>query len=155
MAINPLLTGWVYTHMIEDGAELLGRLHEYEKEVLILKTLLDQNVYRLGKRGAWYDRLALVQMNHLRSGNRRIHLKAALETCTKAIRDPKVHLGKYHLYVRCKLDASFVSNYSLVYMSSLQRRIMRLESTLNIPKREQHDFFYNKLTTATERIIYG
>jgi hypothetical protein len=35
-----------------------------------------------------------VQMNHLRSGNRRIHLKAALETCIKAIRDPKVHLGK-------------------------------------------------------------
>ncbi|CAO3681164.1 unnamed protein product [Umbelopsis ramanniana] len=126
--------GWVYTHMIEDGAELLGRLHEYEKEVLILKTLLDQNVYRLGKRGAWFDRLALVQMNHLRNGNRRIHLKAALETCIKAIRDPKVHL---------------------VYMSSLQRRIMRLESTLNIPKREQHDFFYNKLTSATERIIYG
>ncbi|KAI9287445.1 VRR-NUC domain-containing protein [Umbelopsis sp. AD052] len=126
--------GWVYTHMIEDGAEVLGRLHEYEKEVLILKTLLDQNVYRLGKRGAWFDRLALVQMNHLRSGNRRIHLKAALETCTKAIRDPKVHL---------------------VYMSSLQRRIMRLESMLNVPKREQHDFFYNRLTTATERIIYG
>jgi hypothetical protein len=26
---------------------------------------------------------------------------------------------------------------------------------LNVPKREQHDFFYNTLTTATERVIYG
>lgn len=87
--------GWVYTQMLEEGTSALARLHDYEKEVSILQMLLSQNIYRLGKRGAWYDRLALVQMNHLRNGNRRIHLKVALETCIKAIRDPKVHLSEY------------------------------------------------------------
>jgi Fanconi-associated nuclease 1 len=82
--------------MVEEGTSVLARLHDYNKEVSILKVLLDQNIYRLGKRGAWYDRLALVQMNHLRDGNRRIHFKAALETCVKAIRDPKVHLSEYN-----------------------------------------------------------
>ncbi|KAG2183177.1 hypothetical protein INT43_006172 [Umbelopsis isabellina] len=127
-------SGWVYTHMIEDGAGALGKLKQYEKEAMILKMLLEQNIYRLGKRGAWYDRLALIQMYHFRTGKRRLHQKAALETCIKAIRDPKVHL---------------------IYLSSLQNRIIRLESMLNVPKREQHDFFYNTLTTATERVIYG
>jgi Fanconi-associated nuclease 1 len=81
--------------MIEDGAATLGKMKQYDKEAQILKMLLEQNTYRLGKRGAWYDRLALIQMYHLRTGKRRLHQKAALETCITAIRDPKVHLSKF------------------------------------------------------------
>lgn len=141
--------------MIEDGAGALGKLKQYEKEAMILKMLLDQNVYRLGKRGAWYDRLALIQMFHFRTGKRRLHQKAALETCIKAIRDPKVHLSEYVMLQRSTCTTYQYEFFQTVYLSSLQNRIMRLESMLNIPKREQHDFFYNTLTTATERVIYG
>ncbi|KAG0179196.1 hypothetical protein DFQ29_002419 [Apophysomyces sp. BC1021] len=71
-----------------------GKLHEYELETAILRKLLNQKVYRLGKRGRWYERLALVQMAHMASNeknNQRQWKKTALETCIEAIQDPTVH----------------------------------------------------------------
>ncbi|KAI8049152.1 hypothetical protein BDF22DRAFT_758528 [Syncephalis plumigaleata] len=52
--------GWIYTAVMEHGAELLGRLRRYEEEVVILRKLLDQRSYKLGSRGNWYERLALI-----------------------------------------------------------------------------------------------
>ncbi|KAF7727731.1 hypothetical protein EC973_007190 [Apophysomyces ossiformis] len=85
---------WVYTHLIEQGTKILGKLHEYELEALILRKLLSQKTYQLGKRGRWYDRLALVQMTHIaanKSNNPRSIKKLALQTCIEAIQDPTVH----------------------------------------------------------------
>lgn len=83
--------GHVYTHLIEHGTQVLAKLHEFELEAIVLKKLLDQRIYRLGKRGKWYDRLALVQMTHLRSKSERERKKEALATCVHAIQDPRVH----------------------------------------------------------------
>lgn len=86
--------GWIYTRLMDHGTELLAKMHEYELEVLILHKLLAQYLYRLGKRGKWYDRLALVQTIHIKSDNPRLQKKAALQTCIDAIHDSRVHQSK-------------------------------------------------------------
>ncbi|KAI8391174.1 VRR-NUC domain-containing protein [Radiomyces spectabilis] len=126
--------GYIYTHLLEHGTKCLAKLREYELEALILRKLIDQKVYRLGKRGHWYNRLALVQMTHLRSKVDRQHKKDALQTCIEAIQDPRVHQ---------------------IYLNGLYQRIKRVERDLRIPKREQHDFSYALLKQAEERTIYG
>lgn len=83
--------GWMYTHMLEHGTQILARLQEYTLESIILRKLLDQSLYRLGKRGEWYNRLALVQSLHLKSLPERERKKKALATCIEAIQDPRVH----------------------------------------------------------------
>ncbi|OZJ07000.1 hypothetical protein BZG36_00039 [Bifiguratus adelaidae] len=123
--------GWIYTHIIEHACALLGRLHDHDHERWILDQLLAQKKYRVGKRGAWYDRLALLWGFHVggRAGK-----KKALEVCVKGVEEVGMHL---------------------VYLQPLQRRIMRLESELKIPKREQHDFSYIVMRRAFERTVYG
>lgn len=90
--------GWIYTRLLDHGTELLGKMHEYDLEVLILQKLLNQNLYRLGKRGKWYDRMALVQTLHIKSDPPRLQKKVALQTCINAIHDSRVHQSKciYH-----------------------------------------------------------
>jgi Fanconi-associated nuclease 1 len=86
--------GWVYTRLIDHGTEILAKLHEYELEALILQKLLNQQIYRLGRRGKWYERLALVQTLYLNKDQPRLQKKAALKTCIDAIHDPRVHQSK-------------------------------------------------------------
>ncbi|KAI9494936.1 VRR-NUC domain-containing protein [Zychaea mexicana] len=120
----------VYTRLLDHGTHVLAKLHEYELEGIMLRKLLDQKVYRLAKRGYWYDRLALVQMKNVD----RKAKKQALATCIEGVQDPTVHSIDLH---------------------RLHRRIHRLERDLAIPKREQLDFSYLKLRKPEERIIYG
>ncbi|CAO3625770.1 unnamed protein product [Cunninghamella echinulata] len=126
--------GWIYTHMIEHGTKALAKLQEYSLEAVILQKLIDQQIYRMGKRGKWYDRLALVQANYLKDIPERKRKKMALQTCIKGIQDPRVHQ---------------------IYINNLQKRIQRLERDLCIPKREQHDFSYMTLKKPSEKIIHG
>jgi Fanconi-associated nuclease 1 len=86
--------GWIYTRLLDHGTELLGKLNEYELEAIILQKLIDQKFYRLGKRGKWYDRLALVQSKYLNKDQPRAQKKLALKTCIDAIHDPRVHQSK-------------------------------------------------------------
>ncbi|KAI8146544.1 VRR-NUC domain-containing protein [Fennellomyces sp. T-0311] len=120
----------VYTRLLDHGTQVLAKLHEYELEAIMLRKLLNQKVYRLAKRGYWYDRLALVQS---KQADRKAK-KQALATCVQGIQDPTVRPVDLH---------------------RLHRRIHRLERELAIPKREQLDFTYLKLRKAKERIIYG
>ncbi|KAI7901977.1 VRR-NUC domain-containing protein [Cokeromyces recurvatus] len=126
--------GWIYTRLLDHGTELLAKLFEYELESLILQKLLDQRIYRLGKRGKWYERLALVQSIYLNKNQPRFQKKVALKTCIDAIQDPSVHQ---------------------IYLHELHKRIKRLEKDLCIPKREQHDFSYMSLKKPKEITIYG
>jgi Fanconi-associated nuclease 1 len=89
--------GWIYTRLIDHGTEILAKLHEYELEALLLQKLLNQRVYRLGKRGKWYERLALVQTLYLNKDQTRQQKKIALKTCVDAIHDPRVHQSKYQV----------------------------------------------------------
>lgn len=50
---------------ITTGALAFGCLKNYAREAELLEELLAQHFWRRGKRGAWYDRLALVFMHHV------------------------------------------------------------------------------------------
>ncbi|KAL7334981.1 hypothetical protein PS15p_200529 [Mucor circinelloides] len=126
--------GWIYTRLMDHGTELLAKMHEYDLEVLILQKLLDQYLYRLGKRGKWYSRLALVQMTHIKSNNPRLQKKVALQTCINAIHDNRVHQ---------------------IYLHDIHKRIIKLEKDLCVPRREQHDFSYMNLKKPKEITIHG
>ena len=124
--------GWVITRIIYKGMYCLGRFKMYEREKEVLNSLLSQRVFRLGKRGDWYDRLALILMQY--SENKTAGRKQALEMCMRGLQDPNTHL---------------------IYHDALQRRIRRLESALRVPFSEQHDFSYAKLQKSTEVTFYG
>lgn len=117
---------------------------EHDREIAILRHLLTQTAFRRGKRGAWYDRLALViarypnhqelaaidpsVKDHLKSSR----LEEALEVCFRGLDDPLTHL---------------------VYRSALERRVKRLESLLRRPVTERTGFA--GLEKAEERLIVG
>ncbi|KDN45269.1 hypothetical protein K437DRAFT_268448 [Tilletiaria anomala UBC 951] len=127
-----LHAGWVLTRIIDKGIYCLGRFKLYEREKDVLRALLAQKAFRRGKRGEWYDRLALILMQY--SDDKTAGRKAALEVCMRGLQDPDTHI---------------------IYHDMLQRRIKRLESALRIPFAEQHDFSYAKLQQCTEVTFSG
>ncbi|GAC99060.1 hypothetical protein PHSY_006657 [Pseudozyma hubeiensis SY62] len=119
--------GWVLTRIVYKGATVLARFKLRDREKEVLQALLDQKVFRRGRRGDWYDRLALITA--LYSDDQRKGKRQALEISVRGMQDPDTHL---------------------IYHDTLQRRIARLESQLRIPKSEQHDFSYTKLKKTSE-----
>ncbi|CDZ97246.1 Uncharacterized conserved protein [Phaffia rhodozyma] len=109
--------GHVLTRIIAKGANALGVLHDYDTECRVLKALLDQKVWRRGKRGAWYERLALVLMTHYKGDQELDKKEQALDVCLDGLEDEDTHL---------------------IYRPSLIRRLTRLEKQLKIPARDCH-----------------
>ncbi|GAA5843828.1 hypothetical protein JCM9279_000159 [Rhodotorula babjevae] len=107
--------------------------------------------FRRGKRGDWYDRLALVLMKYplgdetllgdeVKGKKRerkdrmlRERRDEALRVCEQGLKDPFTHL---------------------IYKSSLQRRIARIESALQVPPDERRTFDV-LLAKATTRVMEG
>ena len=119
--------GWPLTRVIYKGVYVLGRLHKHDQEAEVLRSLLGQRVFRRGRRGDWYDRLALIIAHYPPSDTISAVRKAkreALSIAVQGIEDPDTHL---------------------IYQDTLQRRIVRLESQLKLPFSEKHDFSYAKL----------
>jgi len=118
--------------------------NEHDREIDILRALLAQTAFHRGKRGMWYDRLALV-IGHYPNKQERdtadpqlqeqlklIRLEDALDVCFRGLKDPLTHL---------------------VYRSALERRVKRLESLLKRPVTERTMF--PGLEKAEERVIVG
>ncbi|ORY06734.1 hypothetical protein K493DRAFT_295873 [Basidiobolus meristosporus CBS 931.73] len=124
--------GWVYTRIMEYGVKLMAGLKDHDREKILLRKLLDQKIFRLGKRGLWYERLALVHANYTQ--NKREGLKKAHEVCLEAIHDDRL---------------PFAST------NAIYSRIMWAEKKLAIPKSERHDFSYATLQQATQVTVYG
>ncbi|MBW0528897.1 hypothetical protein O181_068612 [Austropuccinia psidii MF-1] len=104
--------GWPLTRIVYKASGIYSQLKEYNREVQVLEALLQQTHFRRGKRGQWYDRLALVLMRHLSHSttdpeNREHHLMSAAYTCTQGLKDPDTHQ---------------------IYRLSLTRRLNRLNS---------------------------
>ncbi|OCF42115.1 fanconi-associated nuclease 1 [Kwoniella heveanensis CBS 569] len=112
-------TGHVLTRIVYKGATALGILHEYDAECMVLQALLKQRRWRRSKRGAWYDRLALVLMNHYNDSpeQKEEKLREAVQVCIDALLDEDTHL---------------------IYRPALSRRLTRLENKLNLPADERH-----------------
>ncbi|BCR91015.1 fanconi-associated nuclease 1 [Aspergillus chevalieri] len=135
---------WVYTRIIHKGLHPLGRFKEHKQEHEILTELLDQRLFHAARRGGWYQRKALLEEHYMwnlspfdgrSEENQRKHWKRiALRTCEEGLEDSSSHL---------------------IYHYDLQKRVMKLEKALKVPKREQHDFGYAVLAKPAERTVDG
>jgi len=129
--------GWPLTRIVYKGVSVLARFHQHKREAQVLNSLLAQRVFRRGRRGDWYDRLALITAQYPDSTNAAVIRKAkreALNISIQGIQDPDTHL---------------------IYHDTLQRRITRLESQLKLPFAEKHDFSYANLKRCEDRIFTG
>lgn len=136
---------WVYTRIVHKGAYVLGRLKMHEREHTLLSELLAQHLFHAARRGAWYQRKALLEehyMAELRPPNgiddpekQKKHWGwIALRTCMQGLQDNDCHI---------------------IFHYDLQKRIKKLEKRLKVAKREQHDFGHVLLEKATEVTVTG
>lgn len=135
---------WVYTRIVHKGAYVLGRFKEHEREHRVLNELLDQHLFHAARRGAWYQRRALLEEHYMwalrpsegrpEEAQKKHWKRIALRTCEEGLQDRECHL---------------------IYHYDLQKRIMKLERALKLVKREQHDFGHSRLARPAERSVYG
>jgi Fanconi-associated nuclease 1 len=134
----------VYTRIIHKGLAALGRFREHKREHEILTELLSQHLFHAARRGAWHQRKALLEEHYLWAltpsqgrndeAQKKHWKRIALRTCELGLEDRECHL---------------------IYHYDLQKRIMKLEKSLKVVKREQHDFGHVKLVKPVERTIEG
>ncbi|PWN29886.1 hypothetical protein BDZ90DRAFT_272584 [Jaminaea rosea] len=134
-------SGWPQTRIVYKGCTVLARFKLHDREAEVLRALLAQRHFRRGKRGEWYDRLALITamysagLGEDKSEAAKMRAKGeALTIAVAGVEDRDTHL---------------------IYHDQLQRRIVRLEGQLPIPKGEKHDFSYAKLKKCKERTFSG
>ncbi|KAL8657079.1 MAG: hypothetical protein Q9226_002271 [Calogaya cf. arnoldii] len=135
---------WVYTRIVHKGTSVLGRFKEHKREHQMLCELLNQHLFHAARRGAWYQRRALLEEHYMyalspyddrNEETQKKHWKRiALRTCEDGLQDRECHL---------------------IYHHDLQNRISKLERQLNIPKRLQHDFGHVRLAKPIERHVEG
>ncbi|KAJ6097913.1 hypothetical protein N7499_002287 [Penicillium canescens] len=135
---------WVFTRIIHKSLHPLGRFKEHKREHEVLEELLAQRLFHAARRGAWYQRKALLEEHYMAAltpagdrseENQRKHWKRiALKTCENGLEDPLCHL---------------------IFHYDLQKRITKLEKALRVVKREQHDFGHVMLGRPAERIVEG
>lgn len=134
-----------YTRIIHKATGVMGRFKQHQREHSILTELLSQRLFHHARRGAWYQRKALLEEHYMYALEpdpaykdpemQKKHWKRiAVATCDTALEDPDCHL-KYHY--------------------DLQKRIIKLEKQLRIPFRLQHDFGHVRLKKPEEHHIEG
>jgi len=134
-----------YTRIAHKAASVLGRLHKYKEERELLMELLDQHLFHPSRRGSWYQRKALLEENYMweldpepvstdPEVQKRHWRQVALSTCEAALQDRDCHL---------------------IYHYDLQKRLMKLEKRLRIPRRLQHDFGHLMLRQPEEHTLEG
>jgi Fanconi-associated nuclease 1 len=142
--LRRLSPAWVYTRILHKASDILGRRKEYKEEHRLLSELLEQRLFHHARRGAWYQRKALLEEHYMHAltprekrgeeAQKRHLKKVALRTCEDGLQDPLVHL---------------------MYHYDLQKRVTKLERSLKIPKREQHTFSHVRLAAPVEVYIEG
>ncbi|KAL2212651.1 hypothetical protein CC79DRAFT_1318587 [Sarocladium strictum] len=133
-----------YTRIIHKALDVFGRSKEHAREHSILQELLDQRLFHLARRGAWYQRKALLEEHYMPAlstddpskleQQKKYWKKVAVETCEMALQDPDCHL---------------------IFHYDLQKRLTKLEKKLRIPRRLQHDFGHVRLADPLEITVEG
>jgi Fanconi-associated nuclease 1 len=135
---------WVYTRIIHKGTYVLGRFKMYEREHEVTTELLNQNLFHAARRGAWYQRKALLEEHYMHAipatgtadqEKQKKHWKRiSLQTCEAGLQDKDCHV---------------------MFHYDLQKRIRKLEKNLKIPMREKHDFGHVLLARPVEVTVEG
>ncbi|KAG5930625.1 hypothetical protein E4U42_005287 [Claviceps africana] len=134
-----------YTRLIVKALWVLGRRKEHAREHALLEELLGQRLFHLSRRGSWYQRKALLEEHYMAntedgrvSGDpdqrKKAWKKIAASTCESGLQDPNCHL---------------------IHHYDLQKRLLKLEKKLRIPKRLQHDFGHARLAEPLEIQVEG
>lgn len=137
--------GHAFTRIAHKAAYALGRLHRYNEEHALLAELLGQHLFHPARRGSWYQRKALLEERYMWEADpspvsadaevRKKHWqRIALATCENALEDPDCHL---------------------IFHYDLQRRLVKLEKKLRVPRRLQHDFGHVRLREPEEHTVQG
>jgi Fanconi-associated nuclease 1 len=142
--LRRLSPAWVYTRIIHKALYILGRRKEHKREHELLTELLRQRLFHHTRRGAWYQRKALLEEHYMAAltdadkrneEQQKKHWKRiSLQTCEEGLQDNLVHI---------------------IHHYDLQKRVPKLERALNIPKRLQHDFGHVRLTKPAEVTMEG
>ena len=144
--LRRLSPAWVYTRIVHKGAYVLGKFKHHKREHEVLCEILEQRLFHASRRGDWYQRKALLEEHYMHlhlpspfdckdEDSRKKHWKRiALRTCEIGLEDQLTHLIHHH---------------------DLQKRTMKLEKQLKVPKRMQHDFGHVRLTKPVERTFTG
>ncbi|KAF4123487.1 fanconi-associated nuclease 1 [Geosmithia morbida] len=134
-----------YTRIVHKVLAVLARWKDHRREYGLLVELLGQRFFHPARRGAWYQRKALLEEHYMAaldedpaSSDSEIQKKhwkkKAIETCEAGLQDADCHL---------------------IYHHDLQKRLVKLERKLRIPKRLQHDFGHVRLTDPAEVTVEG
>ena len=142
--LRRLSPAWVYTRIIHKATAVLARRKERMREYEVITELLRQRLFHHSRRGAWYQRKALLEEHYMAAlmdpGSRseetqKRHWKqVALRTCEDGLQDNVVHI---------------------IHHYDLQKRITKLEKSLKVTRRAQHDFTHVRLTKAVEVTVEG
>ncbi|KAI8358125.1 hypothetical protein B0O80DRAFT_495898 [Mortierella sp. GBAus27b] len=118
--------GWVYTQVLRLELRAFAFLKRFEEESLLLHELLDQQVYSLGQRGEWYERLALVKSNY--AYNKRLGKQEALQVLDATLIQARI------VRLESELKVPFRDRHDFSYMAlrKAQRRVLTGER-LNTP----------------------
>ncbi|CCE34492.1 uncharacterized protein CPUR_08424 [Claviceps purpurea 20.1] len=134
-----------YTRLIVKTLWVLARRKEYAREHALLEELLSQKLFHLARRGSWYQRKALLEEHYMANveddrvigdleQRKKQWKRIAAATCESGLQDPNCHL---------------------VHHYDLQKRLLKLEKKLRIPKRLQHDFGHSRLAEPLEIQVEG
>ncbi|KAL2263701.1 hypothetical protein VTK26DRAFT_5557 [Humicola hyalothermophila] len=137
--------GHAFTRIAHKAAHALGRLRRYAEEHRLLIELLDQNLFHPARRGSWYQRKALLEERYMWEADpdpissdpevqKKHWQRIAVATCETALEDRNCHL---------------------IYHYDLQKRLVKLEKKLRVPRRLQHDFAHVKLQEPEEVTVHG
>ncbi|KAF1989587.1 hypothetical protein K402DRAFT_390551 [Aulographum hederae CBS 113979] len=142
--LRRLSPAWVYTRIVHKAAYVLQKLKHHEREHVLLSELLAQRLFHASRRGAWYQRKALLEEHYMwalrpdegraEDAQKKAWKRIALQTCEEGLQDPLVHL---------------------IHHYDLQKRVTKLEKALKIAKRLQHDFAHVRLAKPVEVAIEG
>ncbi|KAM0434664.1 hypothetical protein ACHAPT_003763 [Fusarium lateritium] len=137
--------GHSYTRIVHKAAPIYGKLKDHLREHELLTELLEQRLFQMARRGGWYQRKALLEEHYMPTldpkptttdvEQQKKHWKRiAVATCEAGLQDPDCHL---------------------IFHYDLQKRLVKLEKKLRIPRRLQHDFGHVHLEKPVEHTVEG
>jgi Fanconi-associated nuclease 1 len=142
--LRRLSPAWVYTRIIHKATGVLARRKEHMREYELVTELVRQRLFHHSRRGAWYQRKALLEEHYLGAltdaegrsdeAQKRHWRRIALQTCETGLQDNLVHV---------------------IHHYDLQKRVTKLEKSLRVVKRAQHDFSHVRLAKPVEVVFEG
>ncbi|KAI9298594.1 hypothetical protein K502DRAFT_322697 [Neoconidiobolus thromboides FSU 785] len=93
--------GYLFTKIQEIKLRVLANEKKYLEESELLQILLKQKIYRIKKRGIWYNRLGLILQNYFKKDKDK--LKLGFDICIKGLNDSLLNLDdKEMIYDRLR-----------------------------------------------------